>query len=212
MDGTIIHTKHVWEKANQQLLENRSIDLSQQELESIQLEIHGLSTSDCCIFLKEKFDIQDSVEKLVQEKSSHALDLLAKEVNYIEGFESFIEEHINKKMKVGLATNASPSMVSITNKVLNLSKYFGHHLYDISHVGNIGKPNPAIFLHAAQQLETSPNECVVIEDSFHGVLAAKKAGMYCIGINTAKKPELLFNADKIVDSYLEIDLAGIEKK
>lgn len=43
------------------------------------------------------------------------------------------------------------------------------------------KPAPDIFLHAASVLETDPRDCFVIEDSVHGIAAAKSAGMRVIG-------------------------------
>jgi len=49
--------------------------------------------------------------------------------------------------------------------------------YDI----NFWKPDPALFLHAAQQFSIAPENCIVIEDSDNGTLAAKRAGMPCLG-------------------------------
>ncbi len=44
-----------------------------------------------------------------------------------------------------------------------------------------GKPAPDLFLHAAEQLGTDPDRCLVIEDSPHGVTAALAAGMKVVG-------------------------------
>ena len=46
------------------------------------------------------------------------------------------------------------------------------------------KPNPEIFLKTAEQLKTSPQKCVVLEDSIFGVKAAKAGGMGCIAVTT----------------------------
>lgn len=46
---------------------------------------------------------------------------------------------------------------------------------------NKGKPDPALFLYAAEQCGYSPSECIVIEDAPAGVLAAKRAGMSVAG-------------------------------
>ena len=61
-------------------------------------------------------------------------------------------------------------------------------------------------MHTAKQLDLDPSECIAIEDSFHGIQAARSAGMLCIGINTAKKPELIKNSHFIIDGYDEIRL------
>jgi len=62
----------------------------------------------------------------------------------------------------------------------NLASLFGERVYSADSVEN-GKPDPAIFLYAAGQLGIDPGQCIVIEDSVNGVIAAKRAGMYAIG-------------------------------
>lgn len=70
------------------------------------------------------------------------------------------------------------------------------------------KPNPDIFLLAAEKLGLAPQDCVVIEDAKHGVGAAKSAGMPCIGYrNSSSGDQDLSEADKIVD---HIDLITID--
>ena len=55
-------------------------------------------------------------------------------------------------------------------------------------------------------MNTSPDKYVVIEDAPKGVVAAKNAGMFCIGMTTTFKKDILTLADLIVDSYKEINL------
>ena len=98
------------------------------------------------------------------------------------------------------------SYTSTTKKALPIEQLFGQHIYNITHVNNLGKPRPDIFLHAAKQLDIDPIACIVIEDSAHGIKAAKAAGMFCIGINTHGNPDQLKEADLIINGYHEIDL------
>ena len=53
---------------------------------------------------------------------------------------------------------------------------FEPHVYSADHVAQ-AKPAPDLFLHAAQALSVSPSECLVLEDSVNGVIAARRAGM-----------------------------------
>jgi len=50
-----------------------------------------------------------------------------------------------------------------------------------------GKPAPDVFLAAARKLDVEPAECVVIEDSANGILAAKRAGMRCVALVASQR-------------------------
>jgi beta-phosphoglucomutase family hydrolase len=62
-----------------------------------------------------------------------------------------------------------------------------------------GKPDPAVFLEAAEKLQVPPGDCIVIEDAVAGVEAARQAGLRCIAITTTNRAEALGAADVIVD-------------
>jgi HAD superfamily hydrolase (TIGR01509 family) len=69
------------------------------------------------------------------------------------------------------------------------------------------KPHPAVFLSAAGRLGVDPTECVVLEDSLHGVIAAKAARMACIAVPEAEVVERapFAVADLLLGSLLEVD-------
>ncbi|MHB9132816.1 MAG: HAD family hydrolase [Armatimonadota bacterium] len=63
-----------------------------------------------------------------------------------------------------------------------------------------GKPHPACYLLAAERMGVCPEQCLVFEDSAHGVQAAKTAGMTCVALQLAERPAQIFSAaDYVVD-------------
>lgn len=75
----------------------------------------------------------------------------------------------------------------------------------------LGKPNPEVFLKAAARIERRPECCVVFEDAFFGIEAARAGGMRVIGIATTHPVEELTRADRAVRSMAELsvdELAG----
>jgi len=71
---------------------------------------------------------------------------------------------------------------------------------------HVPKPAPNIFLEAASRMNISPSKCVVIEDSFEGVQAAKAAGMKVIGFAPHEKDRVsVGDADVIISSYAELN-------
>lgn len=116
----------------------------------------------------------------------------------------------NEKYLLALASSNNRKIVDSIMDRFDLSKYI-----KVSISGEDvlkGKPNPEIFLKAAKKLDVKPSNCVVIEDAFAGVQAAKAAGMKCIGyknLNSGKQD--LSDADLIVESFSELSLDCIKK-
>jgi len=73
-----------------------------------------------------------------------------------------------------------------------------------------GKPDPQIFLMAAERLGHAPEDCIVFEDAVLGVEAAKRAGSRCVGIDRYGDPARLSRADKVVKDLSEMNLSHVE--
>lgn len=69
------------------------------------------------------------------------------------------------------------------------------------------KPNPDVFLKAAEMVGVPPARCVVIEDVAHGVEGAHAAGMKCIAVTTTQTAETLREADLLLE-----DLRGLDEQ
>ena len=100
----------------------------------------------------------------------------------------------------------SRDLLEIADRRLGLSELFGGRLYCIADVGHRSKPDPALFLHAARQLASGPETCVVIEDAPLGLEAARRAGMKSIGLAGTYDRPMLGAADLVVGAFSEIDL------
>jgi HAD superfamily hydrolase (TIGR01509 family) len=104
---------------------------------------------------------------------------------------------------------ATSSNVRVMNTVLDsfgIRPYFSSILSG----GELpeSKPDPAIYLISAERLGIDPADCLVIEDTANGILAAKRAGMYCVAYrNPNSGKQDLSKADEIVDSLLEVKKA-----
>lgn len=73
-----------------------------------------------------------------------------------------------------------------------------------------GKPDPEAYLLTARKLGVPPSECVVFEDSHVGVVAAKRAGMFCIAVRNPRALERqdLSAADLVAGSMAEVDVTA----
>ena len=73
------------------------------------------------------------------------------------------------------------------------------------------KPDPELFLLAVEQLKIAAGNCAVIEDAPNGVAAAKAAGCKCIAVTNSFEAQMLTQADSVVKSLTEVDLAAVRK-
>jgi HAD superfamily hydrolase (TIGR01509 family) len=79
-------------------------------------------------------------------------------------------------------------------------------------VGGIGKPAPDVYLRACADVGADPSASVAIEDSAHGVTAAKAAGMAAVAVPSRITIHNDFShADLVVDSVAAIDVAGLQR-
>jgi len=207
MDGTIVSTEAMWQLATEQILNRHTNHLDQDKKNEIKIYLKGLALYESCKHIAQHSLIDIHPDAIMEEKLQIAHDLYALgNVNFIPFFPEFHKKATGHGLKTAIATNAITSTVARTLEHLPLQEYFAEHIYNIDMVNKVCKPNPDIFLHAAKNIGIEPAHCIVIEDSVHGIHAAKAAGMYCIAINTGNDRHLLHEADHIVDCYTEIDL------
>ena len=83
-----------------------------------------------------------------------------------------------------IASSSSADRLQLCLEVLGLADAFGDKVFSADLVTH-GKPDPAIYLLASQQLNLAPTDCIVIEDSAGGVRAGLAAGMTVIGLTAA---------------------------
>jgi beta-phosphoglucomutase family hydrolase len=106
--------------------------------------------------------------------------------------------------RLGLVSSAPKENIDLVLSELNLAGIFDCIVFGQEVPES--KPNPQIYLLAAKNLEVTPNDCMVIEDSPLGVKAAKTAGMKCLAITNTHPRQKLEEADRVVDSLENVDL------
>jgi beta-phosphoglucomutase len=116
----------------------------------------------------------------------------------------FITELKNAKIRIAIGS-ASRNTPMILERVGLLG------MFDAVADGNNitkAKPDPEVFLKAAEMVGIKPEECVVFEDAVAGVQAALNAGMMCIGIGS---PEVLTKAHFVVPGLYEMNMEKLGK-
>ncbi len=142
-----------------------------------------LGTADVYIFttLRKKYPkIRSNFRELVHRRSQFFIEIFKERAQPLPCVKSLFETVHKEKIPLAVGTSAAREIAEFSLKTLNLLHYFKTVVTadDVKH----GKPAPDIYLKAAKNLNVKPKDCVVLEDSEHGVEAAKAAGMKCIAI------------------------------
>jgi HAD superfamily hydrolase (TIGR01509 family) len=175
MDGTIISTDSIWDQATKHMLKEKG-DLTDQECHDVMHLLKGASLYTTCSFIKSTFNTSETVDELIEQKQKLAFSKFEKQAKLIEGFDAFFKKIKALNLKTAIATNSNTKTLNRVLKLIPLQNYFQKHIYSIDVINKIPKPDPAIYLFAAEQLNIDPKQCIAIEDSAHGIKAAKNAG------------------------------------
>lgn len=207
-EGIVVDTEVIWDKGQEEFLRRRGFIYDRDRIKPL---LTGRSLAEGVEIMKQEYGFDGDTEVLSRERVDIVHDLFAHEVEFIEDFPEFFES-IRKRYKTCIATAMEIGLLELVDRRLGLSKLFDGRIYTLADVNFRSKPNPDIFLYAASQLGSSPENCLVIEDAPHGIKAAKRAGMTCIAITTTYDKKNLLGADVIVDDYSKIDIELIDKK
>ena len=209
-DGTLADTRNAIVVSFQKALKEISLQVPDEYIER-RIGI-GASETFREILRGANRKVDEKVVKQLVEQKSKVQIQLANNVELFEGAKELLEA-LHGKVKVGLASMNSRTVVMHLLKIKNIAECFDVILTveAVSH----SKPDPEIFLKTAEQLETKPRACVVIEDSLFGVKAAKAAAMDCIAVTTGvyverelaiEKPDLVvenLNDNRILHFILQ---------
>ncbi|MFV0175182.1 HAD-IA family hydrolase [Empedobacter falsenii] len=206
MDGVIVDTEPVHKYAYFEHYKELNIPVT----EELFATFTGQSTKNVYQILKDKFDLKEEVNDLVLRKRTifnEAFDTKP-DLYLIDGVEKLIKDLYNNGIELILASSASKSTIDRVFNRFELNQYFTHKISGENFPKS--KPDPAIFLHAAEIAKSEHDECIVIEDSTNGIEAAFCANLYCLGYKSVNsKNQNLEKANSIVDDFKQINAAYI---
>lgn len=161
--------------------------------------IHGLDLTE------------DQVKKAVLQRQENFLKILASEpLSAFDGVLDLMNAALSRNdFKLAIVTSSSRQ---ISEPTLCSAKIpYEKMAYITGDKVTYKKPDPQLFLLAAEAIGIEPVRCVVIEDAPDGVQAAKAAGANCIAVTNSASFENLRKADLVCDSLLKINIGMITK-
>ena len=207
MDGVIVDTEPVHHHAYQQHFAALNIQVS----DLMYASFTGNSTKNIYEKLKLQFDLDQSINELVETKRAFFDNAFEnkKDLDLLDGVLNLIQDLHQNDIQMVLASSSAKVTIEKIFDRFNLHPYFSHKVSGEDFPKS--KPHPAIFEKAALLSNTDIKECIVIEDSTNGVIAANAAGIFCVGYNSLhSKLQDLTTADLIIQEFKELNFQKIK--
>ena len=218
MDGVICDSEPLHMKAFQEVLQPLGMVMTDQDYYDHYLAFDDRDCFQAVYRASGQMAPEGKSLQALLDKKARAFDALMKEhVVIYPGAEALVKK-LSKKYPLALASGARRLEVEFVLKKAKIRGLFTAVISadDVQH----GKPHPESFLKALQVInerrlvdtpEIAPGECLVIEDSIHGLAAAHTAGMKGAAVTTSYPAEELTGAATIIESLVGCEVATLEK-
>jgi HAD superfamily hydrolase (TIGR01509 family) len=202
LDGVLIDSEPLHCKADTRLLRELGADPPANYFD----RFTGWTDAAMWEAIKSDYHLTKSIDQLMKMQVPIKLNLLQEgDYKAIPGIAELLEEIKKAHLPIAIASSSPKLFIEAVVEKIGIGQYF-NILLSGEEIER-SKPEPDIFLKAAWLLNVNPSECLVVEDSKSGTIAAKKAGMKCIGYqNFNSGNQDLSNADFIVNDITEIDI------
>ena len=204
MDGVLVNTEPYHFEVEKLILREMGIEITDNELYSFV----GLAADKMWERIKKAYSLRESVSSLVSADIPFRVKYFRShgKIQPLEGVGKLIEGIIGYGLKTAVASSSHPDLIKVVLEASELIRFFPLCLSGFQ--VKKGKPEPDIFIETARQLGVECSKCVVIEDSYNGVTAAKKAGMKCVGyVNPFSGNQDFSAADMVIDDFSDLNPA-----
>ena len=181
MDGVIIDSEPLWREALIYCFNKVGFNFTQEKCRTTQ----GMRLVEVVEYWYAQQPWEGkSIATVEQDILTKVTQLIAEKGAAMEGVYESLEFFKNKGYQIALASSSPSSLIDVVLEKLNIKKDF--EVIQSAEFLALGKPHPEVFITTAKKLNLPAINCLVIEDSLNGVLAAKAALMQVIAIPEKK--------------------------
>ena len=209
MDGVLVHSNPFHLQKWAALLKKHGIPFNDADLPGIIVGVRD-DTNLRRFFGNHITD--EEVDRLNDQLEEKFREVFTRSAGPPPGAQRLLEEGLARGLPMALASSGTQQNVDFVVDALKLRPYLRVIISgnDVTHP----KPDPEIYLKAADKLGIEPVSCVAFEDSFVGVEAAKRAGMKCVAIASTFPGEELrarTHADLVVPGFEVLSLSNLQQ-
>ena len=202
MDGLLVDSEPKWDEARAALAAKLGKPWNKDDHQAVM----GLSTEAWARYMRDRWDIDMTLTDIVADIIGRMRAYYREQIPFRAGAVATVRLAA-ATYKVALASGSERSLIDIVVASPELSGCF-EVVVSSDEVAR-GKPEPDVYLAAAERLGVTPARCVCVEDATNGILAGLNAGMKVIAVPDKAFPvaaDVLSRADRVLGSLTEVNL------
>lgn len=184
MDGVIVDSEGHWAEEIEGILEEAGVG---DEVDPE--DVIGANVYDQYDWLADEHDLDVSEEEYFDLYDDRAETIYREESSLLDGFHDLLDDLDERGVPKAVCTSSFPDWIEMAFDRFDLHGRFDE-VVNATDLDVPGKPEPDIYEAAADELGVPIEDCVVVEDSGHGVESGSRAGAYVIALDTAVNDDM----------------------
>lgn len=200
MDGTLVDTEPIHTAIEKRQFRHNNLHISEEEHQ----KYLGTATDVMWREIAERHNLNKPAAQLVEENEIECMSYFSElgKIPVMPGLPVALTEFYDAEIPMAVASSSTPEIIDLILVKTGLKKYFSV-IVSAQEAGK-SKPEPDVFLLAAQKLGVDPANCLVVEDSKNGIKAALSAGMKCIAFSNSEEVYDIHGADGLIQHFNEL--------
>lgn len=198
MDGVLVDNSDIHVEAFMIFCKRHGLEIKAEDLKGL----FGMGNDEIMPEVFHRAMTIEEIARYADEKEQVYREIFAEKIKPLAGLRELLSDLKNMGIKIAVGSSGMAKNVEFVLEKCGIKEFF-----DAKANGDMvsrAKPDPEVFLLAADLLKLEPSECVVCEDSHAGIIAARRAGMKVVAVATTYSRAEHKDYDKIVDDFTQI--------
>lgn len=195
MDGVLVDSEAYWVPAEEHDILPWAVPDEPVPVD----ELTGMNYREIYDHLAARYDVAVSKRAFVERYDEAAREIFGERATLLPGVGALLEDLADRGVAVALVTSSPTHWVGVVLDRFDLRGAFDA-VVSADELDGPGKPEPAVYAHAAERLGVAPSEAAAVEDSANGIAAAAAAGMTVVAFRFGGTPGDPGRADHVADS------------
>lgn len=201
MDGLMVDSEPFWHQAQLEVFPEYGVNITRQDC----VNTTGVRIDNIVEQYYQQSPWQGATQEEVCDKiSNRVIELVKQHKPAMPGLRQLLSILAETELKLAVASSSPMKLIQATLEALELTETF-EAVQSAEHL-KYAKPHPEVYINTADALGVSPTQCLALEDSFAGLLAAKSARMKTIIVPEVAEQAHWVIADKQLSSLEEVSL------